>query len=375
MDLAGLSAAFAENFSGEEELGASVAIWNNGQEVLSLGRGFQNREKTIPWTSQSRVLIWSATKGLTSGCLLHACRQHRISITETVKRFWPEYARAGKDGTTLQQILSHQAGMPALRDSTIPVLDRSAVVGALAAQEPFWAPGKAHGYHARTFGFLVDELLRRITGGTGVSAYFRQIFGDPLNLDLWIGIPSALAGEVAPIYAPRHNRTSPEEAPFYAQYAQPHSLTRQAFSTPAGLEVPSLMNDPAIRQMALPSFGGIGTAESLCRFYHALCEPDILEEPALCRGLVVTGIDRVLRISTGFSAGFMKDPVAATRKERKLFGPSLQAFGQPGAGGSHAFADPENRITFAYVMNQMEPGVLPNRKSLRLVEFLYADGE
>ncbi len=374
MDLAGLSAAFADNFSEENELGASVAVWHDGQQVLNLGAGFQDREKTVPWTAQTRVLIWSATKGLTSACFLHACGHHGISITEKVKRFWPQYATAGKDDTTLLHILSHQAGMPALRDPAISVLDRTAVIEALAAQEPFWPPGKAHGYHPRTFGFLVDELLRRITGGIGVSDYFRQIFRDPLNLDLWIGIPAALADQVAPIYAPRHNRTGSEEAPFYVEYARTRSLTRKAFSTPAGLLAPSLMNDPAVRQMALGSFGGIGTAESLCRFYYALCEPGILDDPALCRRLVVTGEDRVLRIATGFSTGFMKDPVAGDHKVRKLFGPSLQAFGQPGAGGSHAFADPENRIAFAYIMNQMEPGVLPNRKSLRLVEFLYANG-
>jgi CubicO group peptidase (beta-lactamase class C family) len=371
-----LSAAFAENFLAHEELGASVAVWHRGEMLFSLGQGFQDRAERQPWTPQTRVLIWSATKGLASACLLHACSTHNIDLDQPVSSFWPEYGQAGKQSTTLLHVLSHQAGLPAMRNPAISIFEYKAVVEALANQEPFWAPGKAHGYHPRTFGFLVDELLRRISGGLGVSRYFRRVFGDPLELDLWIGMPSELADQVAPIQAPRHNQTNPAEAAFFRAYSQPHSLTRQAFSTPTGLPIPSAMNDSSFRQLSFPSLGGIGTAESLCRFYGSLCRPGIIGANMLTRiqTTVADGEDQILRIPTAFGPGFMKDPEKDNQKLRSLFGPSRSAFGQPGAGGSLAFADPENQIAFAYVMNQMEPGVLPNQKSLRLVEHLYANG-
>jgi len=365
---------FEENFLAYGELGASISVWHRGEEVWSAAAGFQDPEKTRPWTKNTRVLIWSATKGLASGCLIHACTQHGLSLERRVAMIWPDYATQGKEDTTLLHVLSHQAGQPALRDTTVSVFDHDGVARALAAQEPFWQPGQAHGYHSRTYGFLIDELLRRITGGVPVGAYFRQVFGEPLGLDLWIGIPKDLAGTVAPVRAPRRAGSSPEENSFYQAFTDPASLTRKAFSTPAGLPTPSSMNDPKVQMHMLPSFGGIGTAESLARFYAEICEPGIFDRETIdaMSTLVVSGEDQVLHLSTGFGAGFMKDPVLNGKKQRELFGPSIQSFGQPGAGGSHAFADPENNLAFAYVMNQMEPGVFPNEKSLRIVRSLYA---
>jgi CubicO group peptidase (beta-lactamase class C family) len=293
-----------------------------------------------------------------------------------VTEFWPEYAENGKADTTLLHILSHQAGQPGLRDRDISLLEHERVAEALARQEPFWKPGSAHGYHARTYGFLVDEIVRRISG-IDVGAYFRKVFATPLSLDLWIGIPPELAEDVAPIFAARRTRATSEEDPFYTELAQQDSLTFKAFSTPAGLMVPSVMNRAEIRTHVLPSFGGIGTAESLATFYYrTFCEPTFFssERIADLSKTVASGIDRILRIPTAFAAGFMKDPISETgQKIRSLLGPSPSAFGQPGAGGSLAFADPKNNIAFAYVMNQMEPGLFPNPKSLRLVRLAYGE--
>lgn len=365
---------FEENFAAHGELGASVSIWHRGEEVWNVAGGFEDRNKTRPWTPKTRVLIWSATKGLASACLIHACAEHRLSLERRVAAIWPEYATQGKESTSLLHVLSHQAGQPAVRDTTVSVFDHAGVARALAAQEPFWQPGEAHGYHARTYGFLVDELVRRITGGMPVGAYFRQIFGEPLGLDLSIGIPESLVGKVALIMAPLHAGNNPEEDPFYRALADPGSLSRKAFSTPAGIPSPSSMNDPKVQMHMLPSFGAIGTAESLARFYAAICEPGVFDREAITAmsALVTSGEDQVLRVPTAFGAGFMKDPVLDGKKQRDLFGPSTQAFGQPGAGGSHAFADPENNLAFAYLMNQMEPGIFPNHKSLRIVRSVYA---
>ena len=374
IDLSRFIDLFSENFDKFGELGASICIWHAGSQVLSLADGFWDREKTVPWSTQTPVLIWSATKGLASACLLHALSRQNISVERRVVDFWPEYDRNGKGQTTLLHVLSHQAGQPALRDDSISVLDHQAVAEQLAAQEPFWVPGEAHGYHPRTYGFLVDELLRRITQCTDIGAYFRETFTNPFKLDLWIGAPESVLEDIAPIYAPRRARTqNKEEDRFYETLASPGSLASESFSTPAGFRAPSLMNDPKIRMHPIPSFGGIGTAESLAQFYYLFGSGELLDTNTIEQAskLQCSGEDRVLLIPTAFGAGFMKDPVENHNKSRSLFGPALTAFGQPGAGGSNAFFDPENKVAFAYVMNQMEPGLFPNEKSLRIVKEFY----
>ncbi|MBV9491365.1 MAG: beta-lactamase family protein [Verrucomicrobia bacterium] len=377
MDLARFREEFTSNFQTRGELGASVSVYRRGEPLVRLAGGYADRAKQVAWTRETRVLLWSATKGVAAGCLLHACSRHGVELDAPVSRLWPEYGCAGKQRTTIRHVLSHQAGQPALRGEPVPVLDHAAVVHALAKQLPFWAPGERHGYHVRTYGFLVDELVRRITGGLNVGRYLRDVFGDPLGLDLWIGLPESLSETVAPIQAPRTGREASAEEPFYAALNDPQSLTRLAFTNPAGLATPSSMNTASVRAHVLASFGGIGTAEALARFYQLLCHPneffpaEVLE--AASRP-VTSGKDEILRVPTAFSTGFMMDPVDERGKGRALFGPSTRAFGQPGAGGSHAFADPEHGISFAYVMNQMEPGLFPNRKSLQLVDAIYVSG-
>jgi CubicO group peptidase (beta-lactamase class C family) len=341
--------------------------------VFNLAGGFCDRERKTPWTIKTPVLIWSATKGLASACLIHAAWTHGIHLDRKVADLWPEYGEGGKADTTLLQILTHQAGQPALRDPAISILDHEAVVAQLARQQPLWRPGDAHGYHARTYGFLLDELVRRITQGTPLGTYFQKIFAEPFGLDLWIGIPDSVASRVAPILAPRKAREQNVEDAFYDALAQPDSLTRKAFLTPAGLHTPSMMNDPNVRRHSLPSLGGIGTAESLARFYALLCSDQLFPSQKVDQiGRVqCAGPDQVLRVNTAFGIGFMKDPLVGGRKIRTLFGSSLCAFGQPGSGGSVGFCDPEKEVAFAYVMNQMEPGLFPNAKSLRIVKHFY----
>jgi len=371
--MGGIAELFEENFARFGELGASVCIARHGEQVFNLAGGFCDRERKTPWTIKTPVLIWSATKGLASACLIHAAWTHDIHLDRKVADLWPEYGEGGKADTTLLQILTHQAGQPALRDPAISILDHEAVVAQLARQQPLWRPGDAHGYHARTYGFLLDELVRRITQGTPLGTYFQKIFAEPFGLDLWIGIPDSVASRVAPILAPRKAREQNVEDAFYDALAQPDSLTRKAFLTPAGLHTPSMMNDPNVRRHSLPSLGGIGTAESLARFYALLCSDQLFPSQKVDQiGRVqCAGPDQVLRVNTAFGIGFMKDPLVGGRKIRTLFGSSLCAFGQPGSGGSVGFCDPEKEVAFAYVMNQMEPGLFPNAKSLRIVKHFY----
>ena len=368
-----LQPVFRENFERFGELGAAVSIWQNGKPVVDLFGGFCDVRHEKPWESDTLVLIWSATKGIASACVLHVLQEHGIEIGRRVAEFWSEFAQAGKEKITLAQLLSHQAGLCAL-DARVDVLDYGAVIKALEVQTPLWPPGTAHGYHARTFGFLLDELVRRIAGKT-LSQYWREVFAQPLNLDLWIGLPEEENARVATVYAAKSGRP-PEPKKFYSDLTTPGTLARKTFTSPYGLNSVSGMNTPAIRAQPIVSFGGIGSASALAKFYSMLANGGKLdgrtffsnETVARMTTTLVDGADRVFQIPTASSAGFMKDPRNAVRR---MFGPSPNAFGHPGAGGSHAFADPENRISFAYVMNQMEQSLLPNEKSLRLVDEVY----
>jgi CubicO group peptidase (beta-lactamase class C family) len=368
-----LASFFEENFTRLGELGAAVSVWQNGKPIVELHGGFRDTKREQPWTADTIVLFWSATKGLGSACLLHALQERAISLECAVAEFWPEFAQAGKSQITIAQLLSHQAGLSALNEP-VDVLDYPAVIAALEKQTPLWQPGTAHGYHARTFGFLVDELTRRITGQR-ISEYWRTKFGEPLALDIWIGLPKAENHRAATIYAAKAGgEQTPAE--FYRDLMTPGTLVRKTFTSPAGLHSIATMNTAENRAANIISFSGIGSASSLAKFYGMLASNGILEGRryfssetiALMTTTLTSGIDRILQIPTAFSAGFMKDSPDAPRR---IFGPSSSAFGHPGAGGSNAFADPENGISFAYVMNQMEQSLLPNEKSLRLVDALY----
>jgi CubicO group peptidase (beta-lactamase class C family) len=368
-----LEPLFLENFEKFGELGAAVSVWQDGKPVVDLYGGFCDARHEKPWEADTLVLIWSATKGIGSACVLHVLQEHKISIDRRVAEFWPEFAQAGKEKITFAQLLSHQAGLCAV-DHRVDVLDYGAVIRALEAQKPLWPPGAAHGYHARTFGFLLDELVRRITGKT-LSQYWRKVFAQPLGLDLWIGLSEGENTRVATVYAAKSGKP-PEPKQFYSDLTTPETLARKTFTSPYGLNSVSGMNTPAVRAQPIVSFGGIASASALAKFYSMLANGGKLDRQTFFFDETITwmataladGMDRVFQIPTAFSAGFMKDPRDAARR---MFGTFSNAFGHPGAGGSHAFADPENRISFAYVMNQMEQSLLPNEKSLRLVDAIY----
>ena len=377
MPIEKLSALFEENFTAFGELGASVCVWREGREVLSLAGGFRDRARTEPWTAETPVLFWSATKGLAAACLLHACQERGVALETRVAELWPDFAQAGKERVTLAEMLSHRAGLAALSRAA-DAQDHAAVAAALAAEAPHWPLGAGHGYHPRTFGYLVDEVLSRLTGVT-LREYWRAHFAEPLGLDVWIGMPPERVAGASSIFPAK--TAPPKGDPFYTAFLTPGSLTARAFASPRGLHSVASMNAPEARASSFGAFGGIGTARGLAKFYALLAGGGALAgrrffTPATLDGMTTTltqGPDRVLLAETAFSAGFMRDPLDAQgAKLRAHFGPSPRAFGHPGAGGSHAFADPDTGLAFAYVMNQMEPGVFPGPKALRLVAALSA---
>ena len=367
-----MRAAFADNFARGDDLGAEVCVWHDGEEVLRLHAGWRDSAQTQPWDERTLVLVWSATKGPSAACALHALQEREITLDRPVADVWPEFAAAGKERIALWELLSHRAGMAVLGREGLDVFDLEGVEDALAAQPPNWPPGSAHGYAPRTSGFWLDALVRRLSGKS-LGTYWREFFADPLGLDFWIGLPDAEHARVARMHAARLQDLK-EPGAFEKALADPASLTARAFAQPGGVFGAAATNRPLVWRAESPSFGGIGSARALAKFYSHLGAGAFLHGPwrAALTTRFSNGPDLVLRNPTAFSAGFMMDPLGADgTKLRSALGPSLGAFGHPGAGGSLAFADPENRIAFAYVMNRMEHGVLRESRPARLVRAFY----
>lgn len=334
--------------------------------MLSLYQGWRDEARTRPWKEDTVALVWSAGKGVASACLLHALQEKGITPEEKVATFWPEFAQSGKENITIAQLLSHQAGLAALDQQGLAFTDHDAVVQALAAQVPNWTYDGTHGYGARTFGFLVDELLRRISKESSLAHYWRRVFADPLELDLWFGLPEKELSRAADTIPPKK---IPPPSEFGAAYANPHSLTGRAFLEPGGSFSPRAMNQPALRCATNISSGAMSTADALAKFYSlaGMKKENRWFSPTTqdwMRTPLVRGKDRVLLTETVFSLGLMMN------NSNGIMGRNPSSFGHPGAGGALAFADPDRELGFAFLPNAMHPGVLSCPRARRLVEAL-----
>jgi CubicO group peptidase (beta-lactamase class C family) len=375
-----LAKVLEENLLSRGEIGAGFSIWYQDRcASFNIGRCGSDLKSPL-WNSDTLALVWSATKGPAVAAFLHLLGRQQIDLSKKISSLWPEFGVEGKKEFTLEDLLTHRIGLPGL---PVPpdVFDHAAVARALAKAKPWWSD-RSHGYHPRTFGYILDELTRRITGKMTLGQYWNENVAKPLGLEFYIGLPPELHPRAASMLAPRTAMS--KEDPFFRAFMTPGTLTSLSFATPRGLHSALSMNTAEARSAELPAFGGIGTAESLATFYGLLAT-DVRNGSTARTGLPlwalriladptpqVSGPDRVLLMPTAFTLGFMRDPLDDSgQKLRQTFGPSPHAFGHPGAGGSVAFADPERGIGFAYVMNQMEAGVLPNRRAIALIEALY----
>ena len=363
---------FERNFLENGELGASVSIWWNGMELLSLGDGWCEKEKQREWTTETLVPVYSATKGPAAATLLMALETAGMGPETLVREVWTNFPVAD---ARFSHLLSHQCGLAAL-DRKASVWEHDEVVAAIEAQTPAWALGAGHGYHPRTFGALLDEPVRQLTG-MPLGQYWREKIAEPLGLDFWIGLPEKEWPRVAKLYPGKAVKSDLEEG-FYREFNREGSLTRRAFGSPRGLHSVQEMNDPKAWAAGIPSMGGLGTASALAKFYQAaigaIASP-ISDAVRLALGETrSTGEDKIRLRRTAFTCGCQKDPLNAMgAKIRRLYGSSPSAFGHPGAGGSHGFGDPETGISFGYVMNQMELNVMPGEKCTRMVDALFEE--
>lgn len=360
---------FERNFRDRGELGASISVWHQGSELLSLGHGWCERGKQRPWTTDTMVPVYSATKVPSAATLLLALAQRGMNEHTPVREVWPRFPVAA----SFAELLSHRCGLAVL-DQRAHMLEHEAVVGAIEQQEPNWPLGEGHGYHPRTFGALLEESVRRLTG-LPLGDFWREEIADPLDLNFWIGLPEIEFDRVATLYPGKADRDDLADA-FYKQLTTSGTFTRRAFSSPRGLHGVHDMNQPAAWKAGLPALGGIGTARSIARFYQAAIGQLASPLPESVRRALATPLssaqDRVLLRPTVFTCGAQMDPVDESgAKLRRIYGPSMTAFGHPGAGGSHGLGDPDSGISFAYVMNQMDLSVMPGAKCLEMVAALF----
>jgi CubicO group peptidase (beta-lactamase class C family) len=380
----GVQEEFERNFQERGEVGASVCVMVDGETAVDLWGGIADRHTGAPWERDTIGLVWSCTKGAVALCAHILISRGLLKLDVPVGHYWPEFGQAGKDTIPVRLLLDHQAGLPASRDPLRPggLYDWSYMAERLAAEKPFWPPGTRQGYHASTFGHLVGEVVRRVSG-RDLGTFFRDEVAGPLGLDFHLGLPAEHEHRVAPTI--RADLPPPGEAA--------SRFLSQANRDPQSIQALVVKNTgryPAARdhesrqahEAVLPSQGGITNARGLAGLYAPLAlggawkDVRLIDEGTLAQMSAVSSasaIDAVLLVGLRFALGFMKS------SDNRQGPPGAQdsiilseaAFGHAGMGGSLGFADPAARMSFGYTMNKQGRGVLLNERGQSLVDATY----
>ncbi len=364
---AGLRSALARNFAEHGELGAAVAVTLEGRPVVDLWAGWTDRARTRAWGRDTLVDVFSVGKPMAALCLLMLVERGQVDLDAPVAEHWSEFAAAGKGAVTVRMLLAHQAGLPAIR-RLLPasaMYDWELMTSALAAEKPWWEPGRRHGYHVNTYGFLVGELVRRVSGER-IGAFLRRTISGPLGADFHVGLAAADDRRVAEFLFPG------VQSGFID--ARTPCLVRRAYLNPPGLSGLGTVNTRAWRAAEMPSTNAHANARAVARIYSALAVGGALggirllerETLELATREASCGPDAVLNRPSRFGLGFQ-----LAQPERPL-GPNANSFGHFGAGGSLGFADPAQGLAFAYTPNQGEGPRWQNPRNRGLIEALYA---
>jgi CubicO group peptidase (beta-lactamase class C family) len=373
----GVADAFRANFDQHGEVGAAASVYVDGRKVVDLWGGVADVETGTPYTSDSLQLVFSTTKGATAACANLLAQRGELDVDAPVAEYWPEFKAAGKADIPVRWLLCHKAGLPYV-DATLTLEEALAwepMIRALEAQAPVWEPGTAHGYHATTYGWLVGEVVKRISGKS-LGTFFHDEFAAPLGLDFWIGLPDEQQARVAPLVQWADPADlDPAMAELLAQFMGPDTMLGKALGAPSFVfaHAEGGFNNPAIRAAEIPAANGVTNARSLARFYAGLigtveggpAEPLLTaEQVARATELQTSGPDKCIYMETTFGLGFFL---------ASLFAPygGPRSFGHTGAGGSVGFADPENGIGFGYVMNKMMQGLNGDPRSSGLIRAVY----
>ena len=359
--------AFAANFEQHGDVGAAFSLYHRGVKVVDLWGGVADVETGRPWVEDSIVLVFSSTKGATAICAHLLAQRGELDLDAPVAEYWPEFAAAGKQDIPVRWLLSHEVGLPVFDNPMTAEewLSWEAPVKALAAQRPVWEPGTAHGYHAGTYGWLVGEVVRRISGKS-VGTFFADEVAGPLGLDFWIGLPESEESRVVPMIGIDLQDSDVDEQ---ALTERRRTLLETARDPDSLLNRPSTttapdMNSRAFHAAEIPAGNGITDARSLARMYASLIGDGVdgvrlLNDETVARASAeqANGRDEVMGIETRFGLGFSLDGTYGGES----------AFGHGGAGGSLGFADPKAEIAFGYVMNKMQLVANDDPRTLNLI--------
>ncbi|MGW3370113.1 serine hydrolase domain-containing protein [Streptosporangium canum] len=388
---------FDRHFAEGEELGAAFAVFLDGEPVVDLWGGVADRHSGRPWERGTPALTYSCTKAVTATAALLLAERGLLDVAAPVADVWPEFARHGKERITVEHLLTHQAGLPTI-EGPVPLEefeDQAAIADRLAGQAPIWEPGTAHGYHALTYGFLLGEVIRRVSGKSAGEFVAAEI-AEPLGLELWFGAPEEVAARAARLSAGR--RQGPADAGAApagaAADAVPRvstvselpgrgdpveemsravldrdSLMNRALGNPPIHRLRGGANHPVILRSGWPAIGVVASARGLAGFYRDLAAGRILRpetlEDALRRR--VTGPDRVLVIDSSFGLGYMRPALTFLTPSRG----AESAFGHTGLGGFLGLGDVEHGLGMGYTMNKMADAVSGSLRAYRLAEAVY----
>ncbi len=357
--------AFSALFEDPQERGAALCIQVGGETVVDLWAGSAGKEPGQEWQADTLLNLFSCTKTFAAVAALQLVSEGRLELDAPVARYWPEFEQAGKQGITVRQLLSHRAGLPAIREPLAPeaLYDWATMTAALAAETPWWTPGAEHGYAPITYGWLIGEVIRRVDGREPGAAIVARS-ARPLGLDFHIGLDDAEFPRVAHIARGKGNLgDAAAQRLLRTMMTDAAALSTRAFTNPPS--VLTSTNKPEWRRMSQPAANGHGNARSLAGFYSGLLQGRLLDD-ALLAELTrehAVGEDRTLLTCTRFGLGCMLDqPTVANA----TYGLGPQAFGHPGAGGSIGFADPERELAFGFVVNTLGPYVLMDPRAQRL---------
>jgi CubicO group peptidase (beta-lactamase class C family) len=346
---------FRSGFERHGELGAAFAAYVGGNKVVDLWGGVADSRSGAAWEQDTLQLIFSGTKGLTAGVILLMLDDGLIELDRPVSDYWPEFATGGKEQLTVGDLVSHQAGLPAIRARVeqADILDGVKIASLLAAQAPHWSPNGRLAYHALTYGWLCDALVRRVYGKP-IGEVFDSRIRSPLDLAVWIGLPDEMESRVSHLLADGPVLIPPSGEP---------DVGRLVYWNPPTFEDPMPWNRRDFHAAELPAANGVATARSMAKYYACLANGGALngarifspQSVELGQRELARGTDPFFGEPLAFGVGF------ELQTELMTLGPCPDAFGHTGAGGSSHGAWPEAKVGFSYCMNLMRENMADHR--------------
>lgn len=343
----------ARQIDADVDLGASIAVTVEGESVVDIWAGWTDEAKTTPWERDTITNVWSTTKTMTSLAALVLVDRGELDVYASVATYWPEFAANGKEAIEVRHLMSHTSGVSGWAQPVVveDLYDWDKATSMLAAQEPWWAPGTASGYHALNQGHLVGEVVRRVSGKP-LGRFFAEEIAGPLGADFHIGLPPEADARVAPV-------TPPPPLPFDLSSIDPDSPLMKTMTGPA--PDASVANTEAWRRADIGAANGHGNARSVARIQSVVANGGAVDGVQLLSPKTIDlifeqqadGIDLVLGVPLRWGIGY-----GLPQPETLPYLPTDRICFWGGWGGSIIVIDVDRRMTLSYMMNRMQAGII-----------------